>query len=75
MSGNENKKQENLSISLVSILVYIDSFKTTFISFAEYWNRRTHFLWIFINDLYGGFPGSSVVKNLPANAGNAIDTG
>ena len=75
LSGNENKKQENLSISLVSILVYIDSFKTAFISFAEYCIRRTHFLWILINGLYGGFPGSSVVKNLPANAGNARDTG
>ena len=74
LSGNESKHQENLSISLVSILVYIDSFKTAFIPFAEYWIRRTHFLWIFINVLYGGFPGSSAVKNLPAKAGNIRDT-
>jgi len=37
--------------------------------------RREHELWNQLSGIVWGFPGGSVVKNLPANAGDARDSG
>ena len=41
----------------------------------ESWQKRRHFCQIHVLDLHAAFPGGSVVKNPPTNAGHAGDMG
>ena len=63
------------SINPTQISVYINIFTSNLCnSILEYWHSEGDYLGMGIINFWG-FPGGSVVKNLPANAGDTGDVG